>query len=342
VSTKRDDLPIVSPPTVTLQNGGAPPYPAVSLPDIDARTHALRALGRWCASLRYMRTMRAPNPAQPFYIDLDRIFVEMPDAVEKLDFPAIAFLPGRGQYVTRGLGPAAIVESTEGIAGTGTALLIPYDYQETFIVEGWGSKISERRSIVAAIETAIATYIGTTDLRLVLPDYFDQVATFTIVERENIDDLEVPRGRRRVHLFLQLTVPVVRLGRWPSLVGPFVDLTVGSGAASPEAAALVGAKGALGVASVEAKIAASSAAGGALGLRIFGLSVTDAQAIARATLGLTVAESTALTEAYLLALVQSLAGQAAGFETSLGRPPYSPQSNPAQVLLDDLRWPASS
>lgn len=341
MSTKRDDFPVPAPPTVTPQNGGPPPEPPIPLPDIDARTYALRALARWCASLRYMRTMRAPQPSQPFYIDPDRVFVEMPDAVEGLDFPAIAFLPGRGQYLTRGIGAADVVEGTEGVLGPGTALLMPYDYQEQFTLEGWGSKISERRSIVAAIETAFSTYEGTTDLRLVLPDYYGLTATFSLMERENLDDLEVPRGRRRVHLYIQMIVPVVRAGRWSSLIGPFIaGPNVGTGSASPGASALVGARGVL---SVDAKIRASSAAASAAaGLAVWRLTVEDARTLARVTLGLSVADSMRLDDDYLLSLVQSLAGQAAGLETSRGRPPYAPGSNPAQDLLDNLRWPPAS
>ena len=47
MSTKRDDFPVPAPPTVTPQNGGPPPEPPIPLPDIDARTYALRALARW-------------------------------------------------------------------------------------------------------------------------------------------------------------------------------------------------------------------------------------------------------------------------------------------------------
>lgn len=282
MSTKRDDLPVPSPPTVTPPLGAPPPFPAFPLPDFDARTHALRALGQWLSSLRYMRTMAPGQPPQEFAITPDRVFVEMPDNVERVDFPSIGILPGRGQYITRGIGGADVVEDTEGIAGPGTAMIVPYDYQELITVEGWGSKISERRSIVAAIETAIATYAGTTDLRLVLTEYFGLVATFSLMERENLDDLEVARGRRRVHLYVQLMVPVVRIGKFPNLIGPFVNVTV----SDSTGAALVGGSGPFGLASLAARLKASSKLGGIAGLGVFGLTVVTARSIVRAALGL--------------------------------------------------------
>jgi len=276
--------------------------------------------------------MAPGQPPQEFAITPDRVFVEMPDNVERLDFPSIGLLPGRGQYITRGLGGADVVEETDGIAGPGTALIIPYDYQELFTIEGWGSKISERRSIVAAIETAIGTYSGTTDLRLILTDYFDLVAEFAIMERENLDDLEVARGRRRVHLYVQLLVPVVRLARFPRITA-FVNLTVNDSVT----AALVGATGPFGLAALTAKLKTSSKLGGVAGLGVFGLTVVTARSIVRAALGLSVAEVMAATPEYLLAAIQSLATEAASYETRLGRPPYSPGSNPARDLLASLQ-----
>ena len=332
MSTKRDDVPVTSPPTVTPSLGQPPPYPQPPLPDFDARTHGLRALAQWCSSLRYMRTMAPGQPAQEFAITPDRVFVEQPDAIENLQFPCIAFLPGRGQYMTRGLGGADIIEAPD--LGPGAAFVIPYDYQETFTLQGWGSKISERRSIVAAIEVAIATYQGTTDLRLIMPDYFGLVAEFAIMERENLDDPEVQKGRRRVNLMIQMLVPIVREVRLPGLIGPFVNVNVGDATGR----ALISGEGPAGLASLTARLRASDAAPDAtLGLAVFRLTVDSARAIARATLGLTMAESMALTTEYLLAVVQGLAAEAASYETQLGRPPYSPGSNPARDLLDRLR-----
>ena len=333
MSTRRDDRPVAPPPTVTASQLDTPP-PAAALPNIDARTHALRRLAQWFSSLRYMRTMGPGQPAQEFAIEPERVFIEQPDSVENLAMPAIGIIPGRGQYLVRGLGGADVDDSTYGIAGPHTALMTPYDYQEPITVEGWGSKISERRSIIAAIEVAMGSYVGSTDLRLVLPEYFNSIATFTLNEREKVDDIEIVRGRRRVHLFIQMTVPVVVVAKATPMLGPYISVTVGGpgdGAGFPSAGGLAGQAG------LRARLAESSARGGAAGLAVFRLTPDQARVIARASQGLTVAQSMALTDDYLLAVVQTLAAEAGSLETWVGRPPYSPGEVPARALLRRLQ-----
>lgn len=337
MSTRYNDWPVALPPSPTQSVDFPPGEAPVELPNLDARTHALRVLARWFSALQYRRTMAPGQPAQPFAIEPERVFIEQPDNIEGLQFPAIGIIPGRGQYLVRGLGGADPDESTFGIAGPNTALLVPYDYQELLTVEGWGSKISERRSIIAAIEVAIGSYQGTTDLRLLLPDYYGFCATFSLIERENVDDLEVPRGRRRVHLFLQMTVPVAVIGRFSKIVGPYANVTVNGSLGLG-----VGAGGVTGQAAVRAKLEASARAGGAAGLAVFGLTVPQAQTVARAVLGVTQAQAAAMTDEYLLALVQSVAAHQASLETWRGRPPYSPGSVEALDRLRALQRPGAS
>lgn len=314
MSTKANEHPLPPPPTVTPPLG-LPPVP--DLPDIDARTHALRQLGVWLCSLRYMRTMARGQPAQPFYLTEDRVFIEQPDNVEGLDFPAFGMLPGRGAYLPRGLGGAEPIDSTLGIAGPGTALIVPFDYQETFTLEGWGSKMSERRSLVAAVETAISGYEGTTDLRIVLPAYFNQVATFAIQERENIDDLDIVRGRRKVHLTLQLTVPLVQVRRFAML----------------QVAVQLGLQASLGLSTNVQRLTLAANQGGALGLKTLGVDEATARRIVKATLDLTPAQANAADVDYLFAVIYGLAVQNAGFETANGRPPYSGDGDTRSNLL---------
>lgn len=304
MSTQKNDAPGPAPETPTKSLLTPPPFPVVPLPDVDARTQALRVLAQWFSSLEYRRTMAPGQPSQPFSLGADRVFIEQPDNVEGLDFPSIVMLPGRGQYLVRGLGGAEPDDATATVDGL--ALLVPWDYTELVTVEGWGSKMAERRSIVAAIEVAMGSYEGTTDLRLVMPDYFGLVATFSLMERENLDDLEVARGRRRVHLFIQVTVPVVVSARFAPL-RPFVDLEVTSVALAALGAAEVSAGGAAG--------------GGLAGLAAMGLTVRTAQQIARATLSLTPAQAEALSPEYLFAVCQGLAVQNASLQTWLGAPP---------------------
>lgn len=305
-----------------------PPFPAPALPDVDARTQALRVLSQWFSSLAYRRTMAPGVPPEPFSIGPDRVFIEQPDNVEGLNFPSIGILPGRGQYLTRGLGGAEPDDDSATVDGL--ALLVPYDYSELLTIEGWGSKIAERRSIVAAIEVAMGVYEGTTDLRLVMPEYFGLVATFSLTERENIDDLEVARGRRRVHLFLQMQVPVVASARFASLdprPGGNVKVSLDMSGGGAGVSASLGA----------AQVTAGALVGGGLaGLSAMGLTLSQAQSIARATLGLTPAQAEAATPDYLFAICQSLAAENASLQNWYGPPPYSPGETTAHAILRGL------
>ncbi len=168
----------------------------------------------------------------------------------------------------------------------------------------------------------MGSYEGTTDLRLLMPDYYGLVATFSLMERENIDDLEVQRGRRRVHLFLQMTVPVVVQARFAKLT-PFLELEMSGGTLGD----LLGAT---------AIVAAAHSGGGETALAAMGLTVALARQIARATLGITPAEADALTIDYLVQLCLVLAQQNASLETWYGKPPYSPGETAAHKVLANL------
>lgn len=214
--------PIAAPPgppvaTVTGVVGAPPPPPPLVFPSEDARWRGLDALARWMSSLVYYRTM-APGAEPeaftlPYGVPQPSIFVEMPDNVQSLPFPCIGFLPGRGSYVARSdLGGAdPIPVPGDQAAPVKRALVVPYDYSEQVTVEVWGSKIAERRALVAALEVAFGIYEGTTDLRLVVPDYYGLVATYTLRDAERIDDIETARGRRRAHLYVDMVVPVAQV-----------------------------------------------------------------------------------------------------------------------------------
>lgn len=299
MSTKYNDPPIASPPTVTQQFGE---QPYAMLPSVDARTHALRALSRWFSSLVFRRAMMDGQEPQAFSVTPDRVFYELPDSVEMLQFPSIGVLPGRGQYITRGIGGA----EPDGQTVEGYTLAVPYDYQELLTVEVMGSKQSERRSMVAGIEVAMASYEGTTDLRLVMPEYYGLAATFSLMERENLEEPESPRGRRRAHLYMQMIVPVVTQALMVDLHTSFDVNVTGS----------VGAN--VGVGFFPSKVeTATRAYTGTQALEAMGLNVFQARTIARATLGINRLEADALSIDYLVALMQSLAARNATLRTAL-------------------------
>jgi len=319
MSTHRNERPVPLPDSPSSSPVLSPLGPPIPLPDKDARTHALAVLARWFSALEYRRTMAASAPTEAFYVPPERVFIDQPDNVEGLQFPAICILPGRGQYQTRGIGGASPDE--EVVTVDGLSVLVPYDYTELITVEVWGSKIAERRAMVAALEVASGSYEGTTDLRLVMADYFGLVCTFSLMERENLEDVETPRGRRRAHLYFQMTVPVAVAARYATLdaqPGGTVKIDLAGGGATGGPWGEV-----LGQADIQAALQALPYGVDAV-LRAMGLTEHLARQVARATLGLTPAQADALTVPYLVELCLVLAAKNAELERYPGKPPYSP------------------
>ena len=206
-----------------------PPYPPRPLPDMDARTHALRRLRQFIAALDFSRTGNVNEPAIGYRVPKEQIHTEQPDEPQNLTMPAIAFLPGESTTDAFGLGPAKMEEDTADVFGEGLVLVVKHDYVEPFILEVWGASKAERRSLVAGLTEAFTSLEESGTLRLTLPDYFDRVAEFTFLGTKYIDDPEVIRGRRRAHLRVELRVPEVQLVPYKEIRPELVVETVDGG-----------------------------------------------------------------------------------------------------------------
>lgn len=181
------------------------------LPDLDARTHALRRLREFLSVLDLRRTNFKGGEAIKYRIPIANIHIEQPDSVEDLKFPGVGMLPGKGSHLSYGLGGPKIIDDTIDLYAPGTALACLSDYSEQFILELWASQRAERRSLMAGIGAALRASETSYAIKLTLPDYFGQVASFSLDNSQPIDDPDVVRGRRRAHLTLTLTIPEVRL-----------------------------------------------------------------------------------------------------------------------------------
>ena len=188
-----------------------PPTPPRPLPDFDARSRALRRFCDFIAALEFSKTGAVGAPAVPYFVPREQVFEEQPDEPDRLRFPAVAILPGRGVHDNWRLGPVQLIEETFGEFGVGTALADLGEYVEPIVVEAWGNHPSERRSILAGIESVIRFGQTSSALRLSLPDYFNRVATFQLNESQYVDDPDIVRGRRRGQLMLELRVQEVAL-----------------------------------------------------------------------------------------------------------------------------------
>jgi len=181
------------------------------LPAYDARTHALMRFADFLAALEWSIPGNINEPDKPLTIPRSDIYVDQPDDPASLNFPSIAFLPARGTHDQYSLGPSDLDEESFDKYGRGTALLRLGEYIELFMIEAWGSHVSERRSILAGVGAVLRISQRSNALQLSLPSYFDRIASFSLVDSQYIDDPDVVRGRRRGQVAIELRVPEVLL-----------------------------------------------------------------------------------------------------------------------------------
>jgi hypothetical protein len=188
-----------------------PPKPSPPFPSLDIRTIALRRFAEFLSAIRFQRVGDTPGSKIEFQVPIENIFIEQPDDVKELKFPAISFLPGRGTSEALGLGPPIPLDETWNVYGKNTVLLLQGEYMESFTIEVWGSKKAERRALIAGISSALRLSELTYPIRLELPNYYGRVAEFILEGNEHIDDSDIVRGRRRGHIFVTMRLPEVQL-----------------------------------------------------------------------------------------------------------------------------------
>jgi hypothetical protein len=200
------------------------------LPAKDAREHALEALADFLALVTFQRTNGEGMVTQGFRVPRKRIFTHQPDDPQEAALPSIAFVPAEGIEEYYGLGPAEPIDGTEDVYGQGTMLYRACDWVETFTIEAYCAKHSVRVALKSGIQSVFRMLEESSTLRLKLPRYYDQVATFDLEGGNQSDDLEGVRNRRRGQLAVQLQVREVFLANYV-LMKPSVDL---GGPGAPE------------------------------------------------------------------------------------------------------------
>lgn len=188
-----------------------PEQSASLLPDKDAREYALERLREYIAALVFRRTNEAGQESIPFQLPEQSIQIQQPDDLKDLPLPGIGIVPGRGYHEGFGLGPPNIIDSTQGVAGPGTALVRNSEYVEQIVIELWGSKKAERRALVAGMKSALRASDGSYGIYLSLPAYYGLTAGFALDESQYIESDETSRNRRRGHLMVTMRVTEVTL-----------------------------------------------------------------------------------------------------------------------------------
>jgi hypothetical protein len=191
----------------------------------DGRTAALLRLKLFVSLLRFFREGDRGGPPVEFRVPLANVLEEWPDDEKAFKLPAVAFLPGEGIEEPLGLGGPVVCESTVGKYGPGTVVEESGVYREDIGVEAWGGGKAERRGLMAGLKAAFTSGSSGYSIRLKLPDYLDQIATFTLTSSRYFEEPDAVKGRRRASLTLAMSVPAVRLVRYPTL-RTFVGVSV--------------------------------------------------------------------------------------------------------------------
>lgn len=194
-------------------------------PTQDARSAAFDRLKLFVSLLRFFRKGDKGGAPYEFRVPLENVLEEWPDAEKDLKLPSVAFIAGPGIHEPLALGPPVICEESVGVFGPNTALEQTGVYREQIGVEAWAHGKAERRALVAGLQLAFTSAPGSYAIRMKLPAYYGQIATFVLDETVYADDPDVVRGRRRASLRVTMTVPEVRLVRYPDL-RVFVEVVV--------------------------------------------------------------------------------------------------------------------
>ena len=182
-------------------------------PSYDGRTAALRILRKYFSELIFYR----PGPLDPlgrpgepiaFQIHERDIHVEWPENEVELRGVALAFLSrGEGRYEANGL----TTNVDESYADQSLILQIMSSYSEDFVVEIWAETKALRRAVIRGLESALSPLEYMAGIRFVMPDYYGQLACFSLQSKEYVDDEAGTDMRRKARMVVNLNHNVCEL-----------------------------------------------------------------------------------------------------------------------------------
>jgi len=197
---------------------GFPPKPNPPPPAADGRTACLRILARYISELTFFRegdvdrTTKKRGAPIDFQIPLDDIHIEWPDNESDLRFPSIAFISGNVPVAYETIGFSTYLqEDSRDVYAKGTVIQWQSEYIENLVIEIWCAKKAERRAILAGLEAAFSPSEQSYALRFRVPDYFNQLVSFSLEQRELFDEPDNVLNRRRARLTLDMRFTLVSL-----------------------------------------------------------------------------------------------------------------------------------
>lgn len=205
-----------------------PPRPAPPGQSLDGRTAALEVLRDYVCDLRFFRQGAPGAPPIPFQVRPENFHVEWPDNEDDLNSPSIAVIPAQAKYDPIGL-TNYVDEDSLDVFGRGTVLQAVDEYQEQIKLEVHASHVSERRALLAGLETAFQPTEFMAGVRFKMPSYFGQIVTFGLLTRELVEGPDSAKNRRKATVTLDMRFVVVSLQNVAKMT-PHVRLDVDSDA----------------------------------------------------------------------------------------------------------------
>jgi hypothetical protein len=210
-----------------------PPRPRPMGLSTDGRTAAFRVLRRYISELDFYRSMGPGRSPERFRIAEEAFQIEWPDNEVALLMPSLSVTAAAATYDTIGLNAYLEPDSLD-VWAPGTMLQQQSEYKETFQLQIWASKRSERRSLFAGLESQLTPTEQMYGLRLRMADYYNQTVCFTLQGRMVTDSEESARDRRTGYLEIEMRFNVVSLVNVTDLtttvvvedIGPEVQIDV--------------------------------------------------------------------------------------------------------------------
>jgi hypothetical protein len=178
--------------------------------EVDARTALARGLAEYIAQLR----VDAPGGR---HIQFKRVFPHWAVPEEDARYPsAIVYSTATGVYEPARLTPSLPDSRNKIVGSTNSYLISASSLQLNLTVEIWATDPEERSALVMNLERLLNPVDWMYGFRLELPYYFNQRATFSLLDMSYDDSEEnAMRRYRKASFTMASEVPVCNVFKYP-------------------------------------------------------------------------------------------------------------------------------
>jgi len=202
-----ETLPPLGPTRLITQPGT--PHRFNVQQEADARTALCRGMKEYIEQLSFDMLGRT--------VAFKQVFQTWADSEDIADYPSAAVNGSApGKYNDTPKFSAELPNPTEGIPGTRDFIISACEYVLDMTLSVWATDNTERSALVAMLEQALNPVDWRYGLLLELPFYFNQRATYELLEGGYVDDEpDALRRRRLARYTIRGSVPVTRVEKLP-------------------------------------------------------------------------------------------------------------------------------